>query len=89
MVILRMNIFFRLIKYTEMFKLFFSQLIQPTSRVSADVYSYMFLCDFFNFFVLLLGYTSFGVSIWYYWLFIIIFIQWFIHLFIPQNKIRG
>ncbi|XP_045471013.1 piezo-type mechanosensitive ion channel component isoform X4 [Harmonia axyridis] len=51
-----------LMKYTETFKLFFSQLIQPTSRVSADVYSYMFLCDFFNFFVLLLGYTSFGTN---------------------------
>ncbi|XP_044750779.1 piezo-type mechanosensitive ion channel component isoform X3 [Coccinella septempunctata] len=51
-----------LVKYTETFKVFFSQLIQPTSRVSADVYSYMFLCDFFNFFVLLLGYTSFGTN---------------------------
>ncbi|KAL3280583.1 hypothetical protein HHI36_003816 [Cryptolaemus montrouzieri] len=49
-------------KYTEIFRAFFIQLIQPTSRVSADVYSYMFLCDFFNFFVLLLGYTSFGTN---------------------------
>ncbi|KAK9887392.1 hypothetical protein WA026_022330 [Henosepilachna vigintioctopunctata] len=49
-------------EYIDTFRSFFTQLIQPTSRIAADVYSYMFLCDFFNFFVLLLGYTSFGAN---------------------------
>lgn len=36
------------------------QLFDPTSRVAADVYTYLFLCDFYNFFVILIGYSSFG-----------------------------
>lgn len=47
-------------KYAESFKIFIRQLLDPTSRVAADVYSLMFLCDFFNFFVILIGYSSFG-----------------------------
>lgn len=54
---------FRTVKYLDSTKKFFQQLIDPTSRVATDVYSYMFLCDFFNFFVILIGYSSFGVSI--------------------------
>jgi hypothetical protein len=53
---------FRLLKYGEGFKGFFKQLRDPTSRVAADVYSYMFLCDFYNFFVILIGYSSFGTQ---------------------------
>lgn len=49
-------------KYADALRLFFRQLIDPTSRVAADVYSYMFLCDFFNFFVILIGYSSFGAQ---------------------------
>lgn len=33
-----------------------------SNRVSADVYTYIFLCDFINFFVLLFGFTAFGSS---------------------------
>jgi hypothetical protein len=51
-----------LLKYGEGFKGFFKQLRDPTSRVAADVYSYMFLCDFYNFFVILIGYSSFGTQ---------------------------
>ncbi|XP_063932118.1 piezo-type mechanosensitive ion channel component isoform X3 [Zophobas morio] len=51
-----------LLKYGENIKMFFKQLRDPTSRVAADVYSYMFLCDFYNFFVILLGYSSFGTQ---------------------------
>ncbi|XP_044268088.1 piezo-type mechanosensitive ion channel component-like isoform X7 [Tribolium madens] len=50
------------LKYGESIKLFFKQLRDPTSRVAADVYSYMFLCDFYNFFVILIGYSSFGTQ---------------------------
>ncbi|XP_065164464.1 piezo-type mechanosensitive ion channel component isoform X3 [Atheta coriaria] len=47
-------------KYNETLHNFFVQLFDPTSRVAADVYTYLFLCDFYNFFVILIGYSSFG-----------------------------
>ncbi|XP_076270338.1 piezo type mechanosensitive ion channel component isoform X7 [Rhynchophorus ferrugineus] len=47
-------------KYAEAVRVFFQQLLDPTARVAADVYTFMFLCDFINFFVLLIGYSSFG-----------------------------
>ncbi|XP_030761127.1 piezo-type mechanosensitive ion channel component isoform X3 [Sitophilus oryzae] len=47
-------------KYAESVRIFFQQLLDPTARVAADVYTFMFLCDFINFFVLLIGYSSFG-----------------------------
>lgn len=31
-----------------------------TNRVSTDMYTYIFLCDFINFFVLLFGFAAFG-----------------------------
>ncbi|KAI4464688.1 hypothetical protein MML48_3g00017133 [Holotrichia oblita] len=49
-------------KYFQAIKDFFIQLKDPTSRVTVDVYSYMFMCDFFNFFVILVGYSSFGCT---------------------------
>ncbi|XP_025196089.1 piezo-type mechanosensitive ion channel component-like isoform X2 [Melanaphis sacchari] len=39
---------------------FFEQLIDSSSRVNADVYTYMFLCDFFNIFVVVFGFSAFG-----------------------------
>lgn len=50
-------------KYCSPFTNFFKKLLKLTNRVSADVYSYIFLCDFINFFVLLFGFTAFGVSV--------------------------
>ncbi|CAH1175750.1 unnamed protein product [Phaedon cochleariae] len=47
-------------KYAQHFKIFIQNLLDPTSRTAADVYSLMFLCDFINFFVVLFGYSSFG-----------------------------
>ncbi|CAH1133196.1 unnamed protein product [Ceutorhynchus assimilis] len=47
-------------KYAESIRIFFQHLLDPTARVAADVYTFMFLCDFINFFVLLIGYSSFG-----------------------------
>lgn len=35
--------------------------MKQVNRVTADVYAYIFLCDFINFFVLLFGFTAFGV----------------------------
>ncbi|CAH1098787.1 unnamed protein product [Psylliodes chrysocephalus] len=49
-------------KYAEHLRLFIQQLLDPTSRVTADVYSFMFLCDFINFFVILFGYSAFGTQ---------------------------
>lgn len=39
---------------------FFRRLLSKTNRVSGDVYIYIFLFDFINFFVLVFGFTSFG-----------------------------
>lgn len=36
--------------------------MKPVSRVTVDLYVYIFLCDFINFFVLLFGFTAFGVG---------------------------
>ncbi|VEN64255.1 unnamed protein product, partial [Callosobruchus maculatus] len=49
-------------KYGDGFRIWLHQLLDPTSRVAADVYSLMFLCDFINFFVILFGYSSFGAQ---------------------------
>ncbi|XP_031619369.1 piezo-type mechanosensitive ion channel component isoform X2 [Contarinia nasturtii] len=49
-------------KYCSPFTNFFRRLLKMTNRVSADVYTYIFLCDFINFFVLLFGFTAFGSS---------------------------
>jgi hypothetical protein len=42
---------------------FFSHLLSRAQRVTADVYALMFLCDFFNFMVVIFGFASFGVSL--------------------------
>ncbi|KAL1491500.1 hypothetical protein ABEB36_012089 [Hypothenemus hampei] len=49
-------------KYAESMMTFFQQLLDPTARIAADVYTFMFLCDFINFFVLLIGFSSFGTQ---------------------------
>ncbi|XP_059490786.1 piezo-type mechanosensitive ion channel component-like isoform X3 [Neocloeon triangulifer] len=41
---------------------FFSTLLEPSSRVTADVYAFMFMCDFFNFMVVIFGFASFGTQ---------------------------
>lgn len=55
-----MLISFSSTKYCSPFSTFFKKLLNTTNRVSADVYVYIFLCDFINFFVLLFGFTAFG-----------------------------
>ncbi|XP_059060607.1 piezo-type mechanosensitive ion channel component-like, partial [Achroia grisella] len=39
---------------------FFKRMLAPGARVTADVYAYMFLCDFFNFLVVIFGFAAFG-----------------------------
>uniref|UniRef100_A0A8D9ARX6 Piezo-type mechanosensitive ion channel component n=1 Tax=Cacopsylla melanoneura TaxID=428564 RepID=A0A8D9ARX6_9HEMI len=46
--------------YLSPVKSFFNQLLTSSTRVTADVYAYMFLCDFFNFMLVIFGFTSFG-----------------------------
>uniref|UniRef100_A0A182NU57 Piezo-type mechanosensitive ion channel component n=1 Tax=Anopheles dirus TaxID=7168 RepID=A0A182NU57_9DIPT len=49
-------------KYSVALKAFFVQLLDQQSRKTTDVYGYMFLCDFINFFVILFGFSSFGTQ---------------------------
>ncbi|XP_055643566.1 piezo-type mechanosensitive ion channel component isoform X1 [Toxorhynchites rutilus septentrionalis] len=49
-------------KYCGSVKAFFSQLLDRQSRKTADVYGYLFLCDFINFFVILFGFSAFGTQ---------------------------
>uniref|UniRef100_A0A8D8C813 Piezo-type mechanosensitive ion channel component n=1 Tax=Culex pipiens TaxID=7175 RepID=A0A8D8C813_CULPI len=50
------------LKYTDSVKAFFNQLLDRQSRKTADVYGYLFLCDFINFFVILFGFSAFGTQ---------------------------
>ncbi|XP_035777482.1 piezo-type mechanosensitive ion channel component-like isoform X16 [Anopheles albimanus] len=50
------------LQYSSALKAFFSQLLDRQSRKTADVYGYMFLCDFVNFFVILFGFSAFGTQ---------------------------
>ncbi|KAG8229187.1 hypothetical protein J437_LFUL001059, partial [Ladona fulva] len=49
-------------KYLSSIKIFLHQLLEPTTRVTADVYAYMFMCDFFNFIVVIFGFAAFGTQ---------------------------
>jgi hypothetical protein len=45
---------------------FFTHLLSTSRGVPVDVYALMFLCDFFNFLVIVFGFSSFGVSLYVY-----------------------
>ncbi|KAJ9578582.1 hypothetical protein L9F63_005184, partial [Diploptera punctata] len=47
-------------RYCDSVKFFFDHLLSRAQRVTADVYALMFLCDFFNFMVVIFGFASFG-----------------------------
>ncbi|XP_022128318.2 piezo-type mechanosensitive ion channel component isoform X4 [Pieris rapae] len=47
-------------RYLRPTKHFFERMLAPGARVTADVYAYMFLCDFFNFLVVIFGFAAFG-----------------------------
>ncbi|KAL5279172.1 hypothetical protein ACFFRR_003664 [Megaselia abdita] len=46
-------------KYFSTIRNFFNNIVNK-ARLPTDVYAFMFLCDFINFFVLLFGFTAFG-----------------------------
>lgn len=43
-------------------KEFFTKILSPVGKEKTNVYAYMFLCDFFNFLLLIFGFSAFGVS---------------------------
>lgn len=49
-------------KYTSTAKEFVRQLFDRESRHTADIYGFLFLCDFVNFFVILFGFSAFGTQ---------------------------
>lgn len=49
-------------KYMSTAKEFVRQLFDRESRHTADIYGFLFLCDFINFFVILFGFSAFGTQ---------------------------
>ncbi|XP_025268649.1 piezo-type mechanosensitive ion channel component isoform X2 [Camponotus floridanus] len=49
-------------KYFGPIKNFFQIIINPTGKEKTNVYAYMFLCDFFNFLLLIFGFSAFGTQ---------------------------
>ncbi|XP_048267512.1 piezo-type mechanosensitive ion channel component isoform X8 [Bombus terrestris] len=49
-------------KYKEPMKDFFQKILSPISKEKTNVYAYMFLCDFFNFLLLIFGFSAFGTQ---------------------------
>ncbi|XP_076285708.1 piezo type mechanosensitive ion channel component isoform X3 [Lasioglossum baleicum] len=49
-------------KYVQPTKYFFVQILSPVGKEKTNVYAYMFLCDFFNFLLLIFGFSSFGTQ---------------------------
>ncbi|XP_043673445.1 piezo-type mechanosensitive ion channel component isoform X1 [Vespula pensylvanica] len=55
-----MNLTFN--KYLEPMKKFFTKILSPVGKEKTNVYAYMFLCDFFNFLLLIFGFSAFGTQ---------------------------
>ncbi|KAL0119117.1 hypothetical protein PUN28_009604 [Cardiocondyla obscurior] len=49
-------------KYAQPLKNFFTRIIDPAGKEKTNVYAYMFLCDFFNFLLLIFGFSAFGAQ---------------------------
>ncbi|XP_043493596.1 piezo-type mechanosensitive ion channel component isoform X2 [Polistes fuscatus] len=49
-------------KYLEPTKEFFTRILSPVGKEKTNVYAYMFLCDFFNFILLIFGFSAFGTQ---------------------------
>ncbi|XP_066587552.1 piezo-type mechanosensitive ion channel component [Prorops nasuta] len=49
-------------KYCEPINNFFSKILTFTGKEKTNVYAYMFLCDFFNFLLLIFGFSAFGTQ---------------------------
>ncbi|XP_064455562.1 piezo-type mechanosensitive ion channel component-like isoform X2 [Ornithodoros turicata] len=52
----------RIGRYLSPFKMFFHDVLHPVYRVKTDMYVYMFLCDFVNYFIIVFGYWAFGTG---------------------------
>ncbi|XP_043288582.1 piezo-type mechanosensitive ion channel component isoform X3 [Venturia canescens] len=50
------------LKYWEPMKIFFDNILSPEGKEKTNVYAYMFLCDFFNFILLIFGFSAFGTQ---------------------------
>ncbi|XP_023248310.1 piezo-type mechanosensitive ion channel component isoform X2 [Copidosoma floridanum] len=48
------------LKYWEPIRKFFEDIRDPNGKEKTNVYVYMFLCDFFNFLLLIFGFSAFG-----------------------------
>lgn len=48
-------------KYMEPAKTFLANILSSEGKEKTNVYAYMFLCDFFNFILLIFGFSAFGV----------------------------
>ncbi|CAB0040178.1 unnamed protein product [Trichogramma brassicae] len=46
----------------EPIKAFFHSILDPQGKEKTNVYAYMFFCDFFNFLLLIFGFSSFGAQ---------------------------
>nr|XP_034178628.1 piezo-type mechanosensitive ion channel component isoform X2 [Osmia lignaria] len=49
-------------KYMEPPKNFFKMILSTCGKEKTNVYAYMFLCDFFNFLLLIFGFSAFGTQ---------------------------
>ncbi|XP_076644302.1 piezo type mechanosensitive ion channel component isoform X6 [Halictus rubicundus] len=49
-------------RYVQPTKHFFIQILSPVGKEKTNVYAYMFLCDFFNFLLLIFGFSAFGTQ---------------------------
>ncbi|XP_034951283.1 piezo-type mechanosensitive ion channel component isoform X2 [Chelonus insularis] len=49
-------------KYCEPGKIFFDNILSPDGKEKTNVYAYMFLCDFFNFLLIIFGFSYFGTQ---------------------------
>ncbi|KYM80686.1 Protein PIEZO1 [Atta colombica] len=49
-------------KHVKPIKNFFKRIIDSTGKEKTNVYAYMFLCDFFNFLLLIFGFSAFGTQ---------------------------
>ncbi|KAF7992315.1 hypothetical protein HCN44_001640 [Aphidius gifuensis] len=49
-------------KYLEPAKIFLENILSTDGKEKTNVYAYMFLCDFFNFILLIFGFSAFGTQ---------------------------
>ncbi|XP_015610142.1 piezo-type mechanosensitive ion channel component isoform X3 [Cephus cinctus] len=49
-------------KYLEPVQIFFKNILSSSGKEKTNVYAYMFLCDFFNFLLIIFGFSAFGTQ---------------------------